>query len=73
MVVMQFDIAFPVNMLACQMVKPNWYHWNVGMHLLRYLCNTCDFKLVYGKEQGARHEGLVTIYSDSNWAGDLAT
>jgi len=60
------DIGFAVVNLAQQMANPSNDHYQVGLHLCRYLLATCKYWLVYN---GLSNELLIT-YSNSNWDQD---
>ena len=60
------DIGFVVVKLAQQMANSSNNHYQVGLHLCRYLLATCRYWLVYN---GLSNELLVT-YSDSDWGQD---
>lgn len=46
------------------MSNPTQSHWNVALHVLRYLKGTASLGLFYP----ANHPLLVTTYSDADWA-----
>jgi len=60
------DIGFAVVKLAQQMANPSNNHYQVGLHLCRYLLATCRYWLVYN---GSSNE-LLVAYSDFNWGQD---
>ena len=60
------DIGFAVVKLAQQMANSFNDHYQVGLHLCRYLLTTRRYQLVYN---GLSNESLV-VYSDSNWGQD---
>ena len=58
------NIGFAIVKLAQQIVNSlNEYYW-VGLHLYRYLLNTCKYWIVYDR---LSNESVVA-YSDSDWA-----
>ena len=60
------DIGFAVVKLAQQIANPsNECYW-AGLHLCRYLLNTCKYQIIY---DGLSDESIVA-YSDSDWAQD---
>jgi hypothetical protein len=59
------DICFAVNTLSQFMVETRRVHWVAAKHVLRYLCGTVDYGLVYHRGYGFRLVG----YTDSDWAG----
>ena len=62
----QPDIAFAVTHLSQFSTNPTEDHYKAAQHICRYLVGTCDYKLVYTREED---KGLVT-YTDSDWAAD---
>jgi len=60
------DIGFTVVKLAQQMANPSNDHYQVGLHLCRYLLATRRYWLVYN---GLSNKSLVA-YSDSDWDQD---
>jgi len=60
------DIGFSVVRLAQQMANPLNKHYQAGLHLCRYLLNTCKYQIVYNK---LSNESVV-VYSDSDWTQD---
>ena len=60
------NIEFSVVKLAQQMANPlNKQYW-AGLHLCRYLLNSCKYQIVY---DGFSNESVVA-YSNSDWAQD---
>ena len=62
----QPDIAFVVTHLSQFSTNPTEDHYKAAQHVCCYLVGTCDYKLVYTREED---KGLVT-YTDSDWAAD---
>ena len=60
------DIAFAVTHLSQFSTNPTEDHYKAAQHVCCYLVGTCDYKLVYTREED---KGLVA-YSDSDWAAD---
>jgi len=60
------DIGFAVVKLAQQMANPSNNHYQVGLHLCRYLLVTYRYQLVYN---GLSNK-LLVAYSDSDWGQD---
>ena len=56
------DIGFAVIKLAQQIANSSNNHYQVGLHLCRYLLATHRYRLVYN---GLSNESLV-VYSDSD-------
>jgi len=57
------DIRFAVVKLAQQIENLSNKHYQVGLHLCRYLLNTCKYQIVY---DGLSNKFIVA-YSDSDW------
>ena len=60
------DIGFAVVKLAQQIENPSNEHYQAGLHLCRYLLNTCKYQIVY---DGLVNESIVTHF-DSDWTQD---
>ena len=60
------NIAFAVTHLSQFSTNPTDDHYKAAQHVCRYLVGTCDYKLVYTREED---KGLVT-YTNSDWAAD---
>jgi len=60
------DIGFAVVKLAQQIENPLNEHYQAGLHLCRYLLNTCKYQMVY---DGLSNESIVAR-SDSDWTQD---
>ena len=60
------DIGFAVIKLAQQIANSSNNHYQVGLHLCRYLLATHRYRLVYN---GLSNESLVA-YSNSDWDQD---
>jgi len=60
------DIGFVVVKLAQQIANPSNDHYQVRLHLYRYLLATCRYWLVYN---GLSNKSLVA-YSDYDWGQD---
>lgn len=61
------DLSQAVGALARYMAKPTVDHWNAAKGVLRYAAGTLDVGIVY--KQDAADE--LTVYCDSDYAGDL--
>ena len=61
------NIGFSVVRLAQQIANPSNKHYQVVLHLCRYLLNTCKYQIVYDR---LSNESVVA-YSDSDWVQDL--
>ena len=68
MVMTRPDIAFAVSKLGQFAANPSAPHWGALKRLYRYLKGTTDIGIQY---QGDGRE--LTGYSDSDWAGDIAS
>ena len=53
------DIGFAVVKLAQQIENPSNEHYQAGLHLCRYLLNTCKYQIVY---DGLVNESIVTHF-----------
>ncbi len=53
------DICFVVNTLSQFMVEPKREHWVAAKHVLRYLCGTVDFGLMYVRSGGVKLAGFT--------------
>ena len=60
------EIGFAVVKLAQQMENPSNEYYQAGLHLCRYLLNTCKYQIVH---DGLSNESIVA-HSDSVWAQD---
>jgi len=60
------DIGFTVVKLAQQIANSFNNHYQVGLHLCRYLLTTCRYRLIYN---GLSNKSLVA-YSNSDWGQD---
>lgn len=61
-------ICFSVNFLSKFNNKPLTRHWSAAKCILRYLKGTIDFANRYETDA----ENVVSCFSDSDWAGDVA-
>ena len=66
MISLRPDIGFVVVKLAQQMANPSNNHYQVGLHLYKYLLATHRYWLVYN---GLSNE-LLVAYSNSDWGQD---
>ncbi|KAK4410094.1 Retrovirus-related Pol polyprotein from transposon RE2 [Sesamum angolense] len=58
------DLSFPVQQLSQYMQHPRTSHWDVALHVLRYLKGSCNLGLFF-PSQNSLH---LTAYSDAAWA-----
>lgn len=66
------DIAQAVGVLSRYMAAPTLEHWQLGMHVLRYLSGTRTTGITYTASDST--DGCITTgYTDSDFAGDLDT
>jgi hypothetical protein len=65
------DIAASVNLCAQFSADPGMDHWRAALQIVRYLADTRDYGLIYGKQR-TDHIPFVPLcaYSDSSWADD---
>ena len=61
------DLAFIVGMLGRFQSNPGESHWVAAKKVLRYMQNTKNYQLVYGRDDGLELVG----FTDSDLAGDL--
>ena len=61
--------SFFINCLTQFFSSPRALHWETAIHCLSYLFLTTTFGIVFGLD----HEGSLTAYSDSDWAGNPIT
>ena len=64
------DIQYAVQELAAHMAKPNEEHWQQPKRLGRYLLHRPRLVIQYPWQ---KKPGQLTVYSDSDWAGDKRT
>ncbi|GJY92262.1 hypothetical protein Tco_0648777 [Tanacetum coccineum] len=60
------DVSFAVSMVSRHQQNPSEGHWTTVKNILKYLRNTKDRFLVYGREKELR----VTGYCDTSWQTD---
>ena len=60
------DIGFAIVKLAQQMANLSNEHYQVGLHLYRYLLSTCKYQIVYDR---LSNESIVA-HSNSDWVQD---
>jgi hypothetical protein len=65
------DLAFSVYQLTRFMSAPRLIHWKALKRVLRYLKGTCDFGLMY--QRNDKTDFMLVGFSDADWAGDPAT
>lgn len=59
------DISFTVGALSRYNLNPGIQHWKCAKHVIRYLKQTADYKILYRKT-----EKPLYAYTDADWAGD---
>jgi len=59
------DISITVGALSRYNLNPGIQHWKCAKHVLRYLKQTADYKILHRKTEKALH-----VYTDADWAGD---
>ena len=60
------NIGFAIVKLAQQMANLSNEHYQVGLHLYRYLLSTCKYQIVYDR---LSNESIVA-HSNSDWVQD---
>jgi len=60
------NIGFAVVKLAQQMENSSNKHYQAGLHLCRYLLNTCKYWIVYNRLSSKS----IVAHSDSDWTQD---
>ena len=74
MVVDRVDVQFEVNVLARQMKHPTLKSWAQLKRLVRYLAGTTGARIVMLRPESDDPDMVsVTVWSDSDWAGDQQT
>ncbi|KAL0316465.1 UNVERIFIED_CONTAM: Retrovirus-related Pol polyprotein from transposon RE2 [Sesamum radiatum] len=58
------DLSFPVQQLSQYMQHLRTSHWDVALHVLRYLKGSCNLGLFFPSQNSLR----LTAYSDATWA-----
>lgn len=61
------DLAYSVSVLSQFMSKPLESHWIAAKSVLRYLCGTVNYGILYTDVSDVTLAG----FSDSDWAGNL--
>ncbi|KAL0430656.1 UNVERIFIED_CONTAM: Retrovirus-related Pol polyprotein from transposon RE2 [Sesamum radiatum] len=61
------DISFAVQQLSQFLQAPRTSHWDVGLHVLRYLKGTPSTGLFFSSSSSIR----LSAYSDASWASCL--
>ena len=64
------DIAFAVSTVSQALDKPTEADWQKVKHILKYLKGTSQIGIVY---QAGHQTGVLTTYSDADYAGDIST
>ncbi|GJY00614.1 hypothetical protein Tco_0357632 [Tanacetum coccineum] len=62
------DVAFVQNLCSCFQQNPSEIHWTAVKTILKYLRNTKDMVLVYGKKPEA--ELKISCYADASFQTD---
>ncbi|GJT26282.1 hypothetical protein Tco_0906557 [Tanacetum coccineum] len=62
----EFDVSFALSMVSRHQQNHGEGHWTAVKNILKYLKNTKDRFLVYGREEELR----VTGYCDASWKTD---
>eukprot|EP00253_Pinus_taeda_P017397 PITA_17397 len=61
------DLAYSVSVLSQFMSKPRESHWIAAKNVLRYLCGTVNYGILYTDVSDVTLAG----FSDSDWVGNL--
>ena len=64
------EISYSVGLVSRFMSNPKKSHFMAAKRILRYLCGTLDFGVLYSNHSEKVRLQLVA-YSDSDWCGDL--
>lgn len=64
------DISFALSTLASHNSDPRLMHWNALLDLLRYLRDTQDNKITYGKLSPSETKNIISVYADADFAKD---
>ena len=64
------DIAYAVSTVSQALDKPTKADWNNVKYILRYLKGTYQMGILY---QTGYQTGVLTMYSDADYAGDIST
>eukprot|EP00253_Pinus_taeda_P003502 PITA_03502 len=63
----RLDINFAVSYISRFMSSPKAYHWIAVKRVLRYVCGTPDYGLLYTRSS----DSILSGYTDSDWAGSV--
>eukprot|EP00253_Pinus_taeda_P002810 PITA_02810 len=63
----RLDLAYSVSVLSQFMLKPCESHWVVAKSVLRYLCGTVNYGILYTEA----FDIILVGFSDLDWAGNL--
>lgn len=63
------DISHVVGIVSRLMQRPQKAHWDVVTHLLRYICTTPDFGILYSKS----NEPAITSFTDADYLSCSST
>ena len=64
------DISFALSTLATHNSDPRTMHWNALLDLLRYLRDTSNIKLTYGKLSSSETPNVISVYADADFSQD---
>ena len=64
------DISFALSTLASHNSDPRLMHWNALLDLLRYLRDTQEHKITYGKLSENDTKNILSVYADADFAMD---
>ena len=64
----KLDLSFSVGLLSSFMQNPLQFHWQEGLRILRYLCQSPDIGIWYLVGDGTLP--VLQGWSDADWGGD---
>ena len=64
------DISFALSTLASHNADPRIMHWNALLDLLRYLRDSQEHKITYGKLSTTETRNTLSVYADADFAMD---
>ena len=64
------DISFALSTLASHNSDPRLMHWNALVDLLRYLRDSQENKITYGKLSATETKNVMSVYADADFAMD---
>ena len=64
------DISFALSTLASHNADPRKMHWNALLDLLRYLRDSQEHKITYGKLSATETRNTLSVYADADFDMD---